>query len=176
MRPVPPQTGATRARLWWWLIPVTLLTAAFDLRVKGTLDGWWAAIFPFLSEPPGWALGSALATPEARSHLVGAWGTGGLSLLNALFNTFLGEELLFRGFSSPRTARVFARTDWVANGILLVCTIFTNHGHVELTHPWRVVVCFAEPTLSQRPVRNLAHSGQSIFFAVLMLLLILGLT
>lgn len=175
--PRSPRTGEARRRLWWWLVPVTLLTAFFDLRVKASLDGWWVSIFPFLAEPPGWSLGSALATPEARSHLVGAWSTGGLFLLNALFNTFLGEELLFRGLLLPRMAGAFARADWVANGLLF--------GVYHLHQPWGIVssmthgiLLFALPSRYFRSAwfGIAAHSGQSIFFAVLMLLLILGLT
>jgi membrane protease YdiL (CAAX protease family) len=174
--PRSPRTGETRGRLWWWLVPVTLLTATFDLRVKGIVDDWWVSIFPFLAEPPGWSLGTALATPEARSHLVGAWGTGGLFLFSALFNTFLGEELLFRGLLLPRMAGAFARADWLANGLLF--------GVYHLHQPWGIfsslthgVLLFALPTRYFRSAwfGITAHSGQSIFFAALMLLLILGL-
>jgi uncharacterized protein len=170
------RTGETRSRLWWWLVPITLVTALFDLRVKGILDHWWVSIFPFLAEPPGWSLGGALATAEARSHLAGAWGTGGLFLVSALFNTFLGEELLFRGLLLPRMAGVFGRADWVANGLLF--------GVYHLHQPWGIlsslthgIVLFALPSRYFRSAwfGITAHSGQSLFFAVLMLLLILGL-
>jgi membrane protease YdiL (CAAX protease family) len=174
--PRSPRTGETRARLWWWLVPITLLTAVFELRAKGVLDDWWVHLFPFLAEPPGWSLGAALATPEARSHLVGAWGTGGLFLVNALFNTVLGEELLFRGLLLPRMAGAFAEADWVANGFLF--------GVYHLHQPWGIlgsvthgILMFALPSRYFRSAwfGIVAHSGQSIFFAVLMLLLILGL-
>jgi len=72
-------------------------------------------VFPFFAEPQGFSLGATLDTPEARSQLVGAWGIWGLFLLNALFNTFLGEELLFRGLLLPRMAGVFGKWDWVMN-------------------------------------------------------------
>src|SRR5262245_36135490 len=124
--PRSPRTGETRARLWWWLVPVALLTAIFDLRVKGIL--------------------------------------------------FLGEELLFRGLLLPRMAGAFARADWVANGFLF--------GVYHLHQPWGIVSSVIHGTLlfalPSRCFRSAwfgitAHSGQSIFFAVLMFLLILGL-
>ena len=174
--PRSPHTGLTHDRLWWWLIPVAALTAIFDLRIKGIVDHLWVSLFPFLAEPPGWSLGGALATPEARSQLAGAWGTGGLFLVNALFNTVLGEELLFRGLLLPRMAGVFAKTDWVANGLLF--------GLYHLHQPWGIVsslvhgvVLFALPSRYFRSAwfGIAAHSGQSVFFAILMLGLILGL-
>ena len=174
--PRSPRTGETNGRLWWWLVPISLLTAVFDLRVKGILDAWWVSVFPFLAEPAGWSLGGALATAEARSHLVGAWGTGGLFLISAVFNTVLGEELLFRGLLLPRMAGVFRRADWVANGLLF--------GVYHLHQPWGIlsslthgILLFALPSRHFRCAwfGIAAHSGQSVFFAVLMLLLIMGL-
>jgi membrane protease YdiL (CAAX protease family) len=170
------ETGETRARLWWWLVPISFLTAAFDLRVKAIVDAWWVSVFPWFAEPRGWSLAAALATPDARSHLVGAWGTGALFLCSALFNTFLGEELLFRGVLLPRMAGVFGRADWVANGVLF--------GVYHLHQPWGIVSSIAHGALlfawPSRYFRTawfgiVAHSGQSIFFSILMLLLILGL-
>jgi membrane protease YdiL (CAAX protease family) len=174
--PRSPQTGMPCGRLWWWLIPFILLTAIFDLRVKPLVDHLWASVFPFLAEPPGWSLNAGLATPEARSQLVGAWGTGAIFLLSALFNTFLGEELLFRGLLLPRMAGVFGKADWVANGLLF--------GVYHLHQPWGIVssvthgaLLFALPSRYFRSswFGIAAHSGQSIYFAFLMLGLVLGL-
>jgi membrane protease YdiL (CAAX protease family) len=36
----------------------------------------------------------------------------------AVFNSFLGEELLFRGVLLPRMNAVFGRWDWLANGVV----------------------------------------------------------
>ena len=174
--PSSPTTDEKRNSLWWWLVPIILATAVFDLQVKPLLDAWWVSIFPALSEPRGWALGAALATPEARAQLTGAWGTGALYLVNAVFNTFLGEELLFRGLLLPRMAGVFPGRDWIANGLLF--------GVYHLHQPWGIVssithgmLLFALPTRYFRSTwfGIAAHSGQSVYFSILMLLLILGL-
>jgi membrane protease YdiL (CAAX protease family) len=174
--PRSPETGATRSRLWWWLIPAVLLTALFDLGVKPTFDRVWVSAFPLLAEPNGWSLNAALATPEARAQLAGAWGTWGLFLLSALFNTFLGEELLFRGVLLPRMAGAFPKSDWLVNGFLF--------GLYHLHQPWGIlssvthgVLFFALPSRYFRSswFGIVAHSGQSIFFAILILGLVLGL-
>ena len=36
----------------------------------------------------------------------------------SVFNTVLGEELLFRGLLLPRMSRTFGRFDWLVNGVL----------------------------------------------------------
>ena len=35
-----------------------------------------------------------------------------------IFNTVLGEELLFRGLLLPRMRAAFGRWDWLVNGVL----------------------------------------------------------
>ncbi len=174
--PRSPQTGERRGRLWWWLIPLILLTAIYEMQVSGMLDRLWVSLFPFWAEPPGFSFGAALDTPEARSQLVGAWGVWGLFLLSALFNTFLGEEFLFRGFLLPRMAGVFGKWDWVTNGLLFAV--------YHLHQPWGIlsgavsgIVFFALPSRYFRSswFGIVAHSGQSIFFAILLLGLVLGL-
>jgi len=174
--PRSPQTGAPRSRLWWWLVPVVLLTALFDLGVKPTFDRHWVSVFPFLAEPDAWSFSAAIATPEARAQLVGAWGTWVLFLVSALFNTFLGEELLFRGLLLPRMAGAFPKSDWLVNGLLF--------GLYHLHQPWGIfssathgVLFFALPSRYFRSAwfGIVAHSGQSIFFAILILGLVLGL-
>lgn len=175
--PRSPRTGERAPRLWWCLIPIILLTAVFDLGVKGRLDHWWTSLFPLLAEPPAWDFGHALATPAARSQLEGAWSFGALFLFSALFNTFLGEELLFRGVLLPRMAGVFGKADWAANGLLFAA--------YHLHQPWGFVsslthgaLLFALPTRYFRSAwfGIAAHSGQSLYFAVLILLLVLGWT
>jgi uncharacterized protein len=51
-------------------------------------------------------------------RLVGAWWFFALFAVNAIFNTILGEEFLFRGVLLPKMEGVFGRWSWVANGVL----------------------------------------------------------
>ena len=172
--PKSPKTGKVSKRLWWWIIPLLLITAFYEMELGGYVSRVWTSIFPFLAEPPGWALGSLLETPEVRSQMVGAWGVLVLFAVSAVFNTFLGEELLFRGLLLPRMEKVFGKWDWVANGILF--------GLYHLHQPWGMLslgglVFFALPSRLFRSswFGIIAHSGQSIFFLFLMLGLVLGL-
>ena len=172
--PRSPKTGEKSKRLWWWIVPLLIVTALYEMELGGYVSQAWTRIFPFFAEPPGWALGSALDTPEVRSQIVGAWGVLGLLALSAIFNTFLGEELLFRGLLLPRMNKVFGKWDWVANGILF--------GLYHLHQPWGMLslgglLFFALPSRLFRSswFGIIAHSGQSVFFLFLMLGLVLGL-
>lgn len=174
--PHSPQSGEPSRRLWWWLIPLVLVTAVFELALSGLVTKFWVSVFPFLTEPEVYALGTFLDTPEARAQMVGAWGTFALFTVSALFNTFLGEELLFRGLLLPRMAGRFGKWDWVANGLLF--------GLYHLHQPWgilnstiKALLFVAFPTRYFRSswFGIVAHSGQSVYFTILLLGLVLGL-
>ena len=174
--PRSPQTGEPRRWLWWWLVPLIIVTAIFELQVSGTLDEIWVSIFPFMAEPPAYSLAGLLDTPEARAQMIGAWGMFALFVVSALFNTFLGEELLFRGLLLPRMAGSFGKWDWVVNGLLF--------GLYHLHQPWGILTStiggllfFALPSSYFRSswFGIVVHSGQSVYFMILILGLVLGL-
>jgi len=167
--------GAPRASLWWWVVPFVAVTALFELGISPFLDHVWTSLVPVVAEPNGFSMNGALASAAAKARLVGAWDIFGLYVISALFNTVLGEELLFRGWLLPRMAGVCGRWDWLVNGVLF--------GLYHLHQPWglpgNVVVgalCFAWPTRRFRCAwfGIVAHAGQSVFFAVLLLGLVLG--
>lgn len=162
-------------RLWWWLIPVVLLTAIFEMQVGGAIDGLWVTAFPFLGEPPGASLAGFLGSPEGKAQMVGAWGFLALFIFQAIFNTVIGEELLFRGVLLPRMAGVFGKWDWLANGILM--------GFYHWHKPWILLSAAIEGALlfalPSRRFRSswfgiIAHSGQTVFFAIILLGMVLG--
>jgi membrane protease YdiL (CAAX protease family) len=175
-RPLSPHTGQVSGRMWLWLIPLLFLTAIYEMLVSGFFDAMWVSAFPFFAEPQGFSLDAVLGTPAARQEMVGAWGLFGLFILSALFNTFLGEELLFRGLLLPRMAGAFGKWDWLMNGVFF--------GLYHLHQPWGMLsgviagsLLFALPTRLFRCswFGIIAHSGQSIYFAFLILGLVLGL-
>jgi membrane protease YdiL (CAAX protease family) len=93
----------------------------------------------------------------------------------AIFNTVLGEELLFRGLLLPRMRGVFGRRDWVANGALFA----VYHLHL----PWIIASTFVNGIfLFAYPSRRfesawmgiIVHSAQSPFLIVFVLTLVLG--
>lgn len=174
--PRSPQTRAPRRRLWWWLLPLLLLTAIYELQLSGRVEHLWVSVFPFFAEPQGFAPSTLLASPAAKAQLVGAWNIWGLFVLQALFNTVLGEELLFRGLLLPRMAGVFGKGDWVMNGLLF--------GLYHLHQPWGIlssaidgIVLYALPSRYFRSAwfGIIAHSWQSVYLAFLILGLVLGL-
>jgi membrane protease YdiL (CAAX protease family) len=174
--PRSPHSGKPRGRFWWWLVPLILLTAIYEAQISGRVDHLWVSLFPFFAQPQGFDLSTTLATPEVRAQLAGAWNVWGVFVLSALFNTFLGEELLFRGFLLPRMAGVFGKGDWVINGLLF--------GLYHLHQPWGIlnsaihgVVFFALPSRSFRSAwfGIIAHSGQSVLLTFLILGLVLKL-
>jgi len=172
--PRSPKTGEVSRRLWFWLIPLIVLVAIYEMQFSGYVARAWTSLFPFLAEPPGWSLDGLLNTPAGRAQMVGAWNILALFTMSAIFNTVLGEELLFRGLLLPRMNKVFGKWDWVANGLLF--------GFYHLHQPWGLLsigglIFFAFPTKQFRSAwfGIIAHSGQSIFFIFLMLGLVLGL-
>ncbi len=176
--PRDPKTGKPRRILWVWLIPFSLLFPAIEFGIipVSALDKLWVSLFPFLAEPPGYSLSNFIATPQSRAQLVGAWWFFGLFVVLAVFNTFLGEEFLFRGVLLPKMNGVFGKWDWVANGFLF--------GIYHLHQPWGIpggilvgALLFAFPAKYFRStwMAIIIHSGQSVFFGFLILGLVLGL-
>jgi membrane protease YdiL (CAAX protease family) len=91
-----------------------------------------------------------------------------------VFNTVLGEELLFRGFLLPRMNGAFGRGDWVANGLYFTA----YHLHVPWALPGRlfslVLLCYPAKRYQTALLGILVHSVQTVFFAVIGLGLVLG--
>jgi uncharacterized protein len=171
--PRDPQTGLPRPKLWWWLVP--LLLAEGLLQVV-PLTSLWDAALPFLGEPKKYSLDELLASDERRQALEGAWQVLGLFIVLGIFNTVLGEELLFRGILLPRMKGVFGRRDWLANGVLF--------GLYHLHQPWSIpgamidgAFLYAWPSSRFRStwMGIAVHSGQTVFFLFLAFGLVLGL-
>jgi uncharacterized protein len=90
-----------------------------------------------------------------------------------VFNTVLGEELLFRGVLLPRMQGAFGRFDWVANGFLFAL----YHLHMPWVIPSSLVDTFALAYPSRRYRSALmgiiVHSSQSVLLLALLLALVL---
>ena len=90
-----------------------------------------------------------------------------------VFNTVLGEELLFRGYLLPRMNGVFGRRDWLANGVLFA----VYHLHV----PWVIPAALLDTFILAYPSKRYrsaligiaVHSAQSVLFFALVLSLVL---
>jgi uncharacterized protein len=104
----------------------------------------------------------------------GNWVCFALIAALSVFNTILGEELLFRGVLLPRMQGAFGRWDWVANGVLFAA----YHLHM----PWVILATLLGDTLAlsypSRRYRSaligiIVHSSQSALVLVLLLSLVL---
>ena len=107
--PRDPESGEQRRKLWLWLVPAIVGIALLDVVLAAGVDDIWESIFPFIAEPSGYSLGAVFDSPEILDRLVGAWWFLALFLVNAILNTILGEEFLFRGVLLPRMDGVFGR-------------------------------------------------------------------
>ena len=174
--PRSPKTGEKQSRLLWWLIPLILLTAIFDMLLSGVLDKLWISLFPLFAEPSGLSMSTALSSPEWKSKMVGAWGILVLFIFQAFFNTVIGEELLFRGLLLPRMSGVFGKWDWMMNG-LLFGLYHLHQPRVILSAAIQGMFLLALPSRYYRSAwfGIVMHSGQSVFFIILILGLVLGL-
>jgi uncharacterized protein len=173
--PRDPATGQPRARLWLWVVPFIVGVAVIELVLNTPLENVWVSVFPFLAEPEGYSFDAILNSQEILQRLVGAWWFLALVVVQAIFNTILGEEFLFRGVLLPRMEGVFGRWSWVANSALFAL----YHVHV----PWVIPNAFLTGLLYTYPAYRyrstwmsiIVHSAQSVYFAFLVLGVVLGL-
>jgi uncharacterized protein len=174
--PRDPKSGETRRRLWLWVIPFLIAIVVWELALTSYFDGLWVTVFPFFAEPSGYSLGAVLESQEILDRLVGAWWFFGLYVVNAVFNTILGEEFLFRGVLLPKMEGVFGKWSWVANGVLF--------GFYHVHQPWGIVgsivsgvFLYAFPSWRFRStwMGIIVHSAQSVYFSFLILGVVLGL-
>jgi uncharacterized protein len=157
--PQSPKSGRVGGRIWLILVPLILAAAV--------VDG-----VPFLNGPSNRDMGAFLGTHAGHAFLSGAWGWYALILVMLLFNTVLGEELLFRGFLLPRMNRAFGRGDWLANGVLFAA--------YHLHEPWAMPSAFLDTFIYAYPTKRYrsawlgiaVHSASSVFLAIVILTLV----
>lgn len=171
--PRDPQTGQVRRKLWWWLVPLVVGVGVLQFIPFQTV---WEAVFPFLGEPDKYSLAALMESTERKGALEGAWQVLALFAVMGIFNTVIGEELLFRGILLPKMQGVFGRRDWLANGVLF--------GLYHLHQPWSIVasmvrgaVLYALPSRRFRStwMGIAVHSVQTVLFIFIALSLVLGL-
>jgi membrane protease YdiL (CAAX protease family) len=158
--PRSPRTGRRGGRLWLVLIPAVALFAAEEF-------------LPSLPVPGARDFGAFLSSDAGSALLGGSWGWFAVLVVLWVFNTVLGEELLFRGYLLPRMGGAFGRFDWVVNGLLFA----GYHVHVPWAIPHVLLDTFALALPSRRYRSALigiaVHSAQTVFLIVLVLPLVL---
>lgn len=160
--PGDPRSGRVGGRVWLWVIPFVLLF------------GLWEAFGFDITGPSNRDFAEFLDTAAGQAFFSGAWGWFAVVVVLAVFNTVLGEELLFRGILLPRMRGVFGRGDFVANGVLFA--------FYHLHQPWSIPSALGDIIFTAYPTRRfqsawmgiIVHSAQSIFVIFIILSLVLG--
>ena len=159
--PRSPSTGRVGGRVWLVVIP---LIAVFAI----------GAMIPAFGAPADRDFGKFLNSDTGQSFLSGNWGWFGLILVWFVFNTVLGEELLFRGFLLPRMNARFGRGDWAANGVFFAA----YHVHVPWVMPATLVFDTVALVYGTKRYRSAwigiaVHSAQSVILTAIILGLVL---
>lgn len=115
-----------------------------------------------------------LDSHAGHALFAGSWGWFAVIVTLAVFNTVLGEELLFRGLLLPRMNGVFGKRDWLANGVLF--------GTYHLHMPWAIPAALFDTFFVAWPTKRFrsawigiaVHSVQSVFIIFAVLALVAG--
>jgi uncharacterized protein len=162
LSPSDPRSGRVGGRVWLWVIPFVVLFGLWEFLGGFDIPG-----------PANRDLALFLET-RGEEFFSGAWGWFAVIVVQVVFVSFLGEELLFRGLLLPRMQRVFGRGDFVANGVLFA--------FYHLHQPWSIPASLADIIITAYPTRRwqsawmgiIVHSAQSVFIIFGVLTLVLG--
>lgn len=158
--PRSPKTGRRGGRLWFVLVPLVLLVAAKEE-------------LPKISAPVERDQGLFLQSAAGQEFFSGNWLWLSIIVTMMIFNTVLGEELLFRGLLLPRMRGAFGRWDWLVNGLLF--------GVYHLHLPWSIPANTLDTFFVSLPASRYrsaligicVHSVQTVVFTGLLLALVL---
>lgn len=158
--PQRPRTGRRGGLLWLLVIPLVVLVAVQEM-------------LPKLPAPVSRDLALFLGSTDGQEFFSGNWPWFAVVVVMGIFNTALGEEMLFRGLLLPRMQGVFGRRDWVANGVLF--------GLYHLHVPWTIPVNTLDTFLLSYPAKRYrsallpiaVHSAQTVVLSGLVLAVVL---
>jgi membrane protease YdiL (CAAX protease family) len=162
--PRSPTTGRVGGRLWLVLVPAMLI-----FFVEALIP-----VLNMIPSVPSHDLAVFSQSEAFAAFMSGNWVWFAIIVALFVFNTVLGEELLFRGVLLPRMQGAFGRWDWVANGFLFA----VYHLHEPWVIPSTLVgdtFALAYPSRRYRSalIGIIVHSSQSVFFLALLLFLVL---
>jgi uncharacterized protein len=144
-----PGTGRRGGLLWLVLLPCIAIFGAEEF-------------VPEIASAAGHDLPTFLDSAAGGSLLSGSWTWFAILAVMLVFNTVLGEELLFRGLLLPRMRGAFGRWDWVANGVLFA----VYHLHMPWAIPTALVdtlaISFAARRYRSALIGIIVHSAQTV--------------
>jgi uncharacterized protein len=145
--------------VWWWVLPFVML---FAFEAALVIPG-----------PSVRDFGDFLDSDRGEAFFSGAWGWFAVVVVLVVFNTVLGEELLFRGLPLPRMKGAFGKWDWVANGAIFAA----YHLHTPWVIPTTLIDIFAVAYPSRRFqsawMGIIVHSVQSVVVIIVVFTLVL---
>jgi membrane protease YdiL (CAAX protease family) len=127
MRATEPKTGKRGCRVWCWVLPFALLSAAIN-ALPIDPDGPLPRDLPLALE----------TQPVADYFHANCWGFA-LVVANALLAP-IAEEIVFRGFLLPRSQKAFGRGDIWVNGVMF--TVYHLH------QPWSMPAVLLDGTFA----------------------------
>ncbi|RYP81847.1 CPBP family intramembrane metalloprotease [Nocardioides guangzhouensis] len=160
--PRSPTSGRKGGRLWLLVLPLIVALAVEEM-------------IPQVAHPGSHDMATFLESAAGQEFLSGAWGWFAIIVAFGVFNTALGEELLFRGLLLPRMEGAFGRGDWLANGVLF--------GAYHLHVPWMILpsalidtIALAYPAKRYRStwIAIAAHSAQTVVISLAVLGLVVS--
>src|SRR3954465_9009519 len=113
--PRDPKTGQVGGKVWWWVLLVAVLFAI------------WQAV-PTIPGPLPNDFGDFVGTDAGKEFFRGTWGWWAVVVVLAIFNTVLGEELLFRGLLCPECRASLESTTGSPTGCYSRSTTCTSRG------------------------------------------------
>lgn len=154
------KTGRRGGRAWLWILPFVLVFAAGEM-------------IPTFGVVTSHDFASLVDSDAGKDFFSGNWTWFALTVVMLVFNTILGEELLFRGWLLPRMNGVFKRWDGLANGVLFAI----YHVHQPWSMPSALIDTLAL-SYSTKWFRSawmgiIVHSIQTVIITALLLSLVL---
>jgi membrane protease YdiL (CAAX protease family) len=126
--PRDPKSGRVGGRVWFWLVPFVLLSAALEALPINPVG-------PIPRDLPRY-----IATDRAERFFEGNWTWFAVLAVVALLAPIV-EEIVFRGYLLPRSRNLFGRGDWVANGVLFAA--------YHLHQPWSIPATLLDSVFAQ---------------------------
>jgi membrane protease YdiL (CAAX protease family) len=152
--PQDPKTGRVGKKVWWWVAPFVVLSAAFNAL---PLD----PVGPLPRDLP-----NAIVTNRLEGFFSGNL-VGFALLVGVAILAPVVEELVFRGLLLPRMRAVFGKGDFVASGVM--------HTLYHLHQPWSMPATLLDSTFAQAyPTKRFRSTWMGIITHTAPSVLIIG--